>query len=237
LNGDTSFATTNGFIPATAAGGIAGITIFDNCEFSTVSGIKTAHTIDIAHTNLPCYTQVILRNTKLGAATPVGAQAQLRFNGYVASTKHNQVAGDHRMWLRYGILSTDTIIFNTASPSMRIAPTSATMKLESAPLYQGLKVAVNNGGTVTVSVYTRRSSAGDGAAYNGAQPRLIAKANPALGASFDSDVVLDTHSAADGTWEQLSGTTPAVTDNGVVECVVDCDGTVGWVNLDDWAVS
>jgi hypothetical protein len=91
---------------------------------------------------------------------------------------------------------------------------------------------VNNSGTVTVSVYTRKSTS-----YNGAEPRLIVRANPALGANFDSDTVLDTHTAAVDTWEQLSGTTASVTDDGLLEFIVDCDGTVGFVNVDDWSVT
>lgn len=38
-----------------------------------------------------------------------------------------------------------------------------------------------------------------------------------------------------GTWETLTYTTPAVTNNTVLEFYVDCDGTTGWVNIDDWS--
>jgi hypothetical protein len=236
-NGDTTFATLHG-VSISGVSGNAGMVILDNCDFSTPSGIKVAHSeSDVRFTTTLSGVQVIIRNSKMGAPDEVLLQANLLRNGYVSSSRHDQTAGSHKTWLRYGTLTTDTTIFNTASPSMRMTPLSATGKLESAALFHGMKVAVNNGGTVTVSVRTRRSSAGDGAAYNGAQPRLIVRANPALGASFNSDTVLDTHTAADGTWEQLSGTTASVTDDGVIEVVVDCDGTAGWVNVDDWSVS
>ncbi len=71
--------------------------------------------------------------------------------------------------------------------------------------------------------------------YNGVQPRLILKANSAIGVA--SDTVLDTMSIGSGAWEQLTGTTPAATDDGVFEFVVDCDGTTGWINVDDWTIA
>jgi hypothetical protein len=43
--------------------------------------------------------------------------------------------------------------------------------------------------------------------------------------------------ASNGTWQQLTGTTSAVNADGGLEFVVDCDGTVGWVNVDDWSVA
>jgi hypothetical protein len=226
-NGDTNNGTTFGIEFTEDL--VSGLLTLDNCNFSTVSGIKTAHGNDM-NCSLRGTTRVIARNTILNGDVEVADQSNMRTGGFVSSAKHEQTAGNHKTWLRYGTLSTDTTIFNTASPSMRMTPISATGKLESAPLFQGLKVAVNNSGTVTVSVWTRKSTS-----YNGAQPRLIVKANPALGASFNSDTVLDTHTAAVDTWEQLSGTTAAVTDDGICEFVVDCDGTAGFVNVDDWS--
>jgi hypothetical protein len=64
---------------------------------------------------------------------------------------------------------------------------------------------------------------------------LIVRKHPALG--ITADTVLDTHTAAAGTWEQLTGTTATVTADGVLEFIVDCDGTAGWVNVDDWTVT
>jgi hypothetical protein len=76
-----------------------------------------------------------------------------------------------------------------------------------------------------VSVRARKS-----ATYNGNQPRLICKANPALG--IDADVVLDTMTVAVGNWEELTATSPVATgDAGVLTVVVDCDGTAGYVNI------
>jgi hypothetical protein len=54
---------------------------------------------------------------------------------------------------------------------------------------------------------------------------------------YTSDTVLDTMTSAAGSWEQLSATTAAASQDGVFEVYVDCDGTAGWVNVDDWSVS
>jgi len=37
-----------------------------------------------------------------------------------------------------------------------------------------------------------------------------------------------------GVWQTLSYTTPPVTNDSVLEFYVDCDGTSGWINVDDW---
>jgi hypothetical protein len=111
----------------------------------------------------------VLRNTKLGAATEVATPSNLSNNGFIASEKHDGTAGNHMTWMKNGKVQTDTTIFNTLSPSMRMTPTSASLKLESAYQFQGMKVAVASGATVTIAVYTRKSVVGDGTAYNGNQ--------------------------------------------------------------------
>lgn len=96
-------------------------------------------------------------------------------------------------------------------------------------------VPVGSGLTKTVAVYVRTSVSGDGTAYAGAPPRLIMRRNAALGITTDT-VCATATSASSGAWEQLSYTTPTATDDGVWEFYVDCVGTAGWVNVDDWSV-
>jgi len=226
LNGDTSFATTTGI--NVSAGALVEVI---NGDLSTVTGIKTAHTSDFVCGSNLCGTHSLI-NTKMGAATEVGSQTNL-VNGFglVTSQRHDQTDGDHRYWKAYGSGRTDATIYNTAAPSERLTPNNASNKVQTGSRF----VAVDDAGTKTISVYVRKSQAGDGAAYNGNQPRLIVKRNDALGIS--SDTVLDTMTAAVGSWEQLSGTTAAATDDGAFEVCVDCDGTTGWINVDDWSVS
>jgi hypothetical protein len=117
---------------------------------------------------------------------------------------------------------------------MRLTPNSASYKLESG----SFKVNVNAGQTITPSVYVRKSTvASGGALYNGNQPRLILKRNDAIGVT--ADVVIDTMTlGAVATWEQLTAACPAAaTENGVAEFVIDCDGTAGFVNVDDFSAT
>jgi hypothetical protein len=39
-----------------------------------------------------------------------------------------------------------------------------------------------------------------------------------------------------GQWETLTYTTATFSNDGVAEFYVDCDGTTGWINVDDWSV-
>ena len=177
-----------------------------------------------------------MRNTKLGASTEVANQDNFADTGYIASQKHDQTAGNHKTWLKDGTLQTDSTIFRTASPSMRMTPRPGS-QCESAYQFNGIQVPVANGQTVTINVWMRKSTAGDGEEFSeGDQsPQLIVKANPAVG--ITADAVLDTMTVGSGTWEQLTGTTAAVTDDGVLEFVVDADADAGWVNVDDWSTT
>jgi hypothetical protein len=116
-----------------------------------------------------------------------------------------------------------------------MTPISASNKLQSATRYCGTLVACANSQTVNIGVWVRKSAAGDGAVYNGNQPRLIVRQSFEMG--YNSDTVLATASAANGVWEQLSANTTAAASDGAFEFIIDCDGTAGWINIDDWSVS
>lgn len=232
LNGDTTFSTVSGISLSTTRN--ANILI-DDGDFSTVSGIKTAHTQDINISAANADFRITLRNTKLGAATEVSNQVGLGNWGYIASQKHDQTAGNHKTWMKNGTVQTDSTIFNTVAPSMRITPATQN-EFSSAYQFNGIQVAVANGSTVTINAWVRKSSAADGADYDGVQPTLRLKANPAIGIA--ADAVLDTAAAANGTWEQLTGTTASATDDGVMEFViVGDDASTGWINVDDWSAT
>lgn len=181
------------------------------------------------------YSRVVLRNCTFTESTFITGQSNLDADSYILSQRHNGTAGSHRGYYRYGSTTTDTTIFNTASPSLRMTPTDAANKEQSSPVGKGYRAAVASGGTVTASVYVRKSVVGDGTAYTGNQPRLVVRKNVAAG--ITSDTVLATASGVSGSWEQLSGTTASVTDDAVLEFFVDCDGTAGWVNVDDFATT
>ena len=108
------------------------------------------------------------------------------------------------------------------TPAIKLTPTSSTVKLEShgGVRGRGFLYVVTSGVAINPSAKVRK----DGS-YNGNNPRLVLKANPALGVA--ADTVLDTLSVAANNWEILTAATPAPTDNGVFEVIVDCDGTAG----------
>lgn len=234
-SGDTTFSTTSGillnFSPRIY------IIKMVSCDFSTVTGIKTAHTQDIS---IPAggrgsLLMVEANNCKFGAATEFnGFPSNVRTGSYIKSQKHDQTAGNHKTLLKYGNIDIETTagLYRTASPSVRITPNNASNKVESG----SFKVNVNSGQTCTPSVYVRESVVGDGTDYNGNRPRLILKRNDAIG--ITADTVIDTATAsAEGAFEQLTGTTSAASDDGVMEFIVDCDGTTGWVNVDDFSAT
>lgn len=151
----------------------------------------------------------------------------------VSSQKHNGTNDSHRAAIRAGFIETDSVIADTGRVrSCRITPASASVKCGSAMQW---RIRVTGGTTITPQVRWRKSVVGDGAAYNGNQPRLIIKRNDAVGVSADTVLATATN-AANGAWENRSGTSVTFTDEGEVCLYVDCDGTTGWINIDSITV-
>lgn len=223
-NGDSTFSTTFG------QGGLnnaSAVIKYVNCDFSTVTGIKRAHsTADISTSGTQVQYKITCINTKLGASTEVSSPQSMQNNGFVTSQKNDQTTATHKIWKRNGTMQLDTGTVHTGSQSLKMTPsTSGTFRFDSSGQFGGFKAAVANGATVTPTVYVYK----DGS-YSGNQPRLIVKRNDALGIS--ADTVLATYSAGTGSWNALSGTTAAVTDDGTLEFVVDCDGNAGNIYID-----
>jgi hypothetical protein len=147
-------------------------------------------------------------------------------DAFFSITNKAGVALANTTYTTFGTITADTATFRTASPSQRLTPLIAAEKLVSAPVL----VACNSGVAKTIGVYVQES-----AAYNGRAPRLMLRANAAIGVS--ADTVLATFAGGTGAWVLVSGPTPTPTADGAFEVYVDCDGTVGFVNLDDWAAT
>ncbi len=232
--------TSNSGVTQTTAVGfrstayIGGDIIFQDCSF----GATTAHaTGDLQTSGVQCasillYNTVLASSTEIAGITPAVLLTNYNYPGILAS-KHDGVAGAQRAWLGMGTVLNDTVIYSGGSgQSLRATPSSSTVKL----FVSKKQVPVASAGTATVSVKVRKSVVGDGTAYNGAQPRLMLRRNPALG--FSSDVVLATcTAAADGAFETLTATTGAASGSGVLEFYVDCDGTTGWINVDTFTTT
>jgi hypothetical protein len=207
-------------------------------------GVTTPETnaITVVTTSTGSYTysnNAMFYNTTFGSyGTILLAQNSTasKVNAYgVGSINHNGIANNNFNWQQFGNIILDSTIYNSASYSMRMIPISpgATVlwKMASYPI----KMAINANDTATISVKVRKSpSIGGETIYNGSQPRLMLLSTPFLG--YSTNTVLATASAAVGTWETLTANfTPTVT--GVYEFYVDCDGTTGYVNVDDWSTN
>jgi hypothetical protein len=202
----------------------------DNSTF----GVTTTHsTGDMQVPSANVFTRFFARNCLFDSPTTLSGQlTNMLDGGEISSARHQQTAGNHRSFKKFGTITPDTTIYNNSTTSTRLTPNSTNGKLQSG--YK--KVAIPNGQTATIMVYVRKSVAGDGTAYTGNQPRLIWRADAATGNNVDTVLATATN-AANGAWQLLTGTVTAVNDNCAVTLYIDCDGTAGWVNVDNWAVS
>lgn len=226
FDGEASFTTPSGIV-VTGTGTTGGTIFIESGSLGAVEGHSTA---DVTAAIAGEWLQLTAHNTLFSSSTEVSGQENLTAGSFISSQKHDQTDGNHKTWRPYGTLTIDTTadMFDV-TPSERMTPNNASNKLESSSFF----AAVADGETATVSVKVRESVVGDGTDYNGNRPRLIVKKNVAAGIA--ADAVLDTATAsAEGAFETLSGTTAAVGDDCILEFIVDCDGTTGWVNVDTW---
>ena len=223
--------TSNGGTTLVAPFGISLLSSDKTVFYGASFGQTTTHaTSDLAGYQTSVSTLSVLFYNTVFSATPMSNQSYLgsRTTAYsVSSMNHNNNSGIHKCWQQTGTIDTDTTIYNSTPISMRMTPISTSFKLQSYPV----RLSMNGGDTATIQVSIRRSVVGDGTAYNGNAPRIVALFNP-MNNQTDISVVATSVGAA-GSWETLSGTFTA-TNSGVFEFAVDCDGTTGWINVDDW---
>jgi hypothetical protein len=161
-----------------------------------------------------------------GSATEFTTNGVYLYGLQYSSQRHQGIAGSNKIVRWEGTLRRDTTIVDVAPSSVRLTPSRTTHKLKGTPI----PVSVQSGQSCSISVKIRKSVVGDGTAYNGAQPRIVVLSNPSAGITYDT--VVATASGAAGSWETVSGTTAVVSEDCVLEFVVDCDGTQGWINYD-----
>jgi hypothetical protein len=205
----------------------------NDCSFGTPS----IHTLGDIRFNADVnqVADLVCNNCNFASSIEVSQPGFMSDGSRVAIQRANKVNGAHRTYYSFGLLTLDTTIFRSGTKSTRMTPTSATFSQD----FGKKLIPVKANSTPTISVWVRKSVVGDGSAYNGSQPRLWLTNNPAIALfpSYD-DIILATASAANGTWEQLSATLPVVPyEDTAFEVYLDCRGTIGWVNVDDWRVS
>jgi len=149
----------------------------------------------------------------------------------VVIQKLNGVTGSDFIYNNTATISLDSAIYLSSAPSTRIAPVTLGVLTPSSTV----RIPVKSGQTSTVSVWVRKSSLSDGAAYDGGQPTLVMRPNLAMN-NLDNTTVA-TMTAAVGTWEQLSYTTGTAPYDTILEFIVVCDGSAGWINIDEWSTT
>jgi hypothetical protein len=195
---------------------------FDNCTLDNPHGTSL---IIAVNTNSGGDHTIILNNCPnnwIHLFTP-GAQlfGLMRF----LIQDKNGVDGVNEMYYNVTKVESDAVIKNSDISSLRVTPSSTTEK----SIVEIGQVAVK-AEEITFNVDVRKSAVGDGVAYNGAEPRLFVKQNLRMGIA--EDTLLSTTAGAAGVWVTLTSTlTP--TRSGVLEFYVDCDGTAGFINLDE----
>ncbi len=224
-NGDSSFSTTYGYW---AWVGMNSLSII-NSNFSSASGIRTVHTNDI-FTNTTAMPQIICQNTKFAGTSVFPSLLPTLAAAYISSQKHNGVVNSHVLYKKYGTIRIASGTVHSGSTSLQLQPNSASNKLESAGIYGGFKVPISSGQYCSPLVYVYE----DGT-YNGNRARLIVKRNGALG--IDETILMTATAGSDLAWQGLSGSTPVVNDTGVLEFIVDCDGTAGNLYVDTFSAT
>lgn len=204
-------------------------TYFDSCNIGVILPHSTADVRDVCPRNEHV---AYFRNCLFGSTTEFSGQSNYTPQSAVGSARHDQTAGIQKTFKKYGTITLDSTFYKVAAPSQRLTPTDAAQKL----LSQEKRIAVPNGQAAEVSVWVRKSIIGDGTPYNGNEVQIKVLADPAIGIASDT-VIATSSSFAFGDFQKITGTTPIVTDNGVIRLVATCDGTTGWVNIDLWTVA
>jgi hypothetical protein len=237
FGGTAAYAQQHGFRMKNGGNGERLDLRFENCLFGSDAG---GDYVDHAQADVGMVTPapitfmnatVAFVNTLLGSGTEIdaGFLAALAGRSWIAYQRADGVLGAHSVnYPRLGTVARDAVFFRSSAPSEKMTPTGAAdaMRLQSAPK----RFDVNTGSQKTPGVYVWLDPA-----YTGLAPRLMLKANPAIG--IDNDEVLATHTGATGVWQKLSGTmSVASEDDGQGELFVDCTGAAGFVSIDDWEI-
>ena len=178
IAGDTSFPVQYGFNNTSSSLQFN----LSSVDMSGIGSIFAPHTVnDFFNSTAASTVRGVTNNCKFGAPNLISSKTTWSSSSNIGFQKFNQTSGDHRTEMTYGQLRTDSAVFHTAAPSMKMTPNNASNRLESAPKNEGILAAVNSGDTVTASVWVRKD-----ATYFGSQPRLIVRANAAIGVNADT---------------------------------------------------
>jgi hypothetical protein len=224
FNGGTTFVQPVGVLMNSSGARM----YFDSSTF----GVTTAHTTADLSVGAVIYADYIFRTCTFSSPTLIHTPTNLAYQSTLGFQRLNGTAGNHYVYKPFGTIALDTVRVHNSPYASKCTPNSLTTTLDTT--YRSAAVANTKFLTFQVYVWLSSATAGDSATYNGAAPNLRIRSNSALG--ITSGQILATGTTATGTWQLLSGVTPAVTDDGVLEAYVDCTGTTGFMSIADWKV-
>ena len=213
--------------------------VFDNCYFSNhsfsdifISTTGSSPTIDTSiNMNLKFNNCVMLSPLYFTGSSVINYETSVRFN--------NLNGGTFSVINQYGTITRDSSIYLSASYSTRVIPNTISVYNYTAKVKFGNKVIPYIlGRRIVISVYVRKSGAGAETAYNGSEIRLILAQNYSIGVTDNTVLATTTSASNSGNWEKITGiiSIPNLS-NTMVEVYLDCDGTAGFVNIDDWSLN
>lgn len=208
--------------------------LFTDCIFGKdhLGNTSSFSTSVISLVNFRGASNVFLYNPTTTGTLIARNTAYSNSSGYspgVIIQKLNGTTGSDFVYTNTSTISLDSSIYRTSSPSTRLSPANAIGALVPSST---ARIPIKSGQTSTVSVWVRKSTLSDGAAYNGGQPTLVMRPNMAMSNLDNTTVATMTVSA--GTWEQLTYTTGTAAYDTTLEFIVVCDGSAGWINIDEW---
>ena len=211
--------------------------LFTNCTFGKdhLENTSSFTTSVLALANFRGNTNMILYNPTTTGTLVARNTSYSNSSGYssgVVIQKLNNSTGSDFIYSNTSTISLDSVIYRSAAPSTRLAPAITVGCETPSPT---VRIPVKSGQTCSIGVWVRKSTSGDGGAYNGGEPTLVIRPNLALN-NLDNTTV-DTMTATAGNWEQLTYTTSAVAYDTTLEFIVVCDGRTGWINIDDWSTT
>lgn len=204
--------------------------LFDNCTFGSGTTHSTADIgTGLASTYWACI-DVEFRDCSFNSATLLESTlwGQLWYRSRIVFDTQTI----HKCYSSMGSVEYDGATVHGSDPSEKMSFVTQTsgavlpLKFEGTPHL----VPLNASEAKTIHVFVQKS-----AGYSGSAPRLVQKANPAMG--LDSDIVVDTLSVGSGTWEELTGSLSVLPANGALELIVDGDGNAGNVYVASWSVT
>jgi len=223
---------------------------FINCFFNSTSGdfafqknAANAYSTNFVSPNSSTF-RIFLDNCKSTSGVFLTHSYMFNSHSYIKTKNLNGVTGSFKSWYGSGIVEKDTsfgVNSIKASPSTQlvtyvnvgtlpISSTSSGVYLEASRKI----IPVLQNKVLQVGVYVRKSKTSDGANYNGTQPRLMIGANSMIGITYDT--LLTTGNLNNGIFEFISATYSFIND-GVAEVWIECNGTTGWINVNEWAIN